>query len=169
MIEEWKTIEGYEGMYRVSNLGRVQTCSVPGGKARAGWRDLTIGYSREGYHLVYLWDKSRPLAQRRVRRLVHQLVATYFVPATEPHKNCVNHINGVKTDNRPCNLEWCTKSENMRHAWRTGLCKAPKLTPDAVRQIRAATGTDTSIARAFGVSQPLITKIRAHKIWRNVE
>jgi len=112
---------------------------------------------------VYLWSRKAG----RVRRLVHQLVAEAFIPKVAG-KDCVNHLNGVVSDNRVENLEWCTRQENMQHAWRTGLCKPQKLTPDLVREILSCGGLDTEVAKRFGVSQVLVTKIRARKIWKSV-
>lgn len=117
-----------------------------------------------GYLTVSLWDSAR---RQPTPWLVHRLVAFNFVPLVVG-KPCINHIDGNKMNNCWQNLEWCTRNENMRHAWRTGLCKPPKLTPDQVLEIRACGGLDTEVANRFRVSQVLVTKIRAYKVWKNV-
>lgn len=71
------------------------------------------GRIKNGYHLICVSGVWKP---------VHRYVAETFIPKVEG-KTYVNHINGIKSDNRVENLEWCTHTENMRHAWDTGLCK----------------------------------------------
>lgn len=167
-MTEWRLIPGYDGLYRVSNDGRVQSCSSssPRRGGRGAWWDMSLTPDRIGYPLVYLWDRTKH--PHRVRRLVHQLVAELFLPVPSAERTCVNHLNGIKDDNRAENLEWCTRLENMRHAWTTGLCRPQKLTADAVREILTCGGNDTTTAARFGVSQVLVTKIRARKLWRHV-
>jgi hypothetical protein len=162
----WEYIPCFGDRYRVSNHGQVESCHVKGTRGKRGeWWPLAQPKDRHGYPLVYLWDSAK---SRRVRRLVHQLVAEAFVPNL-CFRECVNHKNGRKDDNRAVNLEWISRADNMRHAWKTGLCVAPKLTAHDVLEIRRCGGTDTATAERFGVSQVLVTKIRANKIWRGIQ
>lgn len=97
--EEWRDIPGYESLYQVSNHGRVK-----------GPRGVLRPFlSRDGYLI-----NTASLSRGRVRTGVHRLVALAFIPNPEG-KPQINHINGIKTDNRPENLEWVTCSENNLH------------------------------------------------------
>jgi hypothetical protein len=76
---------------------------------------LKPGLDTKGYKQVNLSKNGKVYTCR-----VHRLVAKTFIPNTD-NKPCINHINGIRTDNRIDNLEWCTKSENAIHAYNTGL------------------------------------------------
>lgn len=125
MKEIWKDIVGYEGLYQVSNLGRVKSLNK-----MAGWSDraekILTPRKIQGYLIAHLGccNKFKNMS-------VHRLVATAFIPNRE-NKPCVNHIDGNKLNNNVENLEWCTRSENDRHAFRTGLRFAPKYWKDKV-------------------------------------
>lgn len=115
-MEIWKPIEGHPN-YEVSSEGRIkskdQTVRGPHGstQVRKG-RILKPWQSTNGYLMIQLTNNKRVM--------VHREVAKAFVE--NPHnKQCVNHINGDKTDPRAINLEWVTYSENMVHAKETGL------------------------------------------------
>ena len=109
MEEIWRDIEGYEGLYQVSNFGRVKTFKWGNKKI------MRMGTTNFGYHSVQITKdgigKHFP---------VHRLVALNFIPNPE-NKRCVNHIDGNKTNNKLENLEWCTYSENNKHAYKLGL------------------------------------------------
>lgn len=105
-MEEWKDIEGYEGIYQVSDTGKVRV------KRTGLIRSLVLG--KTGYYKVSLKAGHSKTID------VHRLVATAFIPNPEGKKE-VNHINGIKTDNRAENLEWVTRNENTAHAIKTGL------------------------------------------------
>ena len=106
MKEIWKDVKGYEGMYCVSNFGRVKSFK------RKKAMILKPFYNMDGYLNVELRDsKSRKTIS------VHRLVAIAFVP-NPLNKPQVNHIDEVKTNNNISNLEWVTQKENMNHGTR---------------------------------------------------
>lgn len=120
-VEEWKEIEGYNGEYEVSNLGRVRSLDmiVFGGRAyyEKKGRVLSPGLASGGYYSVSLKGKTYKVCR---------LVAKAFC---EGYKKglVVNHINGIKTDDFSNNLEWVSSSENNKHALKTGLRDMSKI------------------------------------------
>lgn len=107
MTEEfWKDIKGYEGLYQVSNLGRVKSLK------RGSERILKPRVKSSGYIEVVLYKNSKP---KNIR--VNRLVAQTFIPNPED-KPQVNHIDEDKTNNMVSNLEWVTAKENMNHGTR---------------------------------------------------
>lgn len=121
MEEIWKDIQGYEGLYQVSNLGRIKRLSyytdnlLTNGKSFHKERIKKQSYDKDGYLYCTIWDKDKSKLIRS-----HRAVCTAFIP-NELNKSCVNHKNGIKHDNRLENLEWATNSENDLHAYKTGL------------------------------------------------
>lgn len=111
MVEIWAPVAGYEGLYEVSNLGRVKSLSrvQPDGRRRSE-RILRLNLAWNGYLRVALCRFGV------VKHLpAHRLVADAFCERREGCES-VNHRDGVKTNNEHSNLEWCTKSENSCHA-----------------------------------------------------
>ncbi len=116
--EIWRDIAGYEGLYQVSNLGRVKSLERPvaaksGTKRTVRERILKSAPDRDGYLLVNLYDSSRKMKTF----LVHRLVCEAFHENPE-NKPCVNHIDENKVNNAESNLEWCTVAENNAHGTR---------------------------------------------------
>ena len=108
--EVWRDIEGYEGLYQVSSEGRVKSLKR---KMRKNERILKPTYNDRGYLYVDLCAGGK-----RKRFYAHRLVCQAFHenPDNKPE---VNHINENASDNRACNLEWCTRRENNNHGTRT--------------------------------------------------
>lgn len=120
--EEWRPIQGYEGIYEVSNLGNIRSLDRYINTMNNGTlctrfckgRLLKIDYDKDGYARINLHFKQDK------RFGVHRLVASAFIP-NPANKPTVNHINGNKFDNRVENLEWATYQEQNDHAVSIGL------------------------------------------------
>lgn len=173
-LEEWRDIEGYEGLYQVSNLGNVRGLDRINSYGRfVCGRTLVATPSTSGYPYVTLWAHGEPY-----RVTVHLLVLRAFKGQAEDMQ--CNHINGVKTDNRLENLEWCTPSQNTRHAFRLGLATghkgekngASKLVRSQVREIRrlyeGGEHTQQMIADMFGISDAMVSYIVNRVKWTHV-
>lgn len=171
-IETWKDIEGYEGLYRISSLGRVESSLV--NKKGTGWRVLDGNKDFKGYCRVTLYKGKNKLARK-----IHRLVAMAFIPNPENKKE-VNHINGLKADNRVENLEWATLQENMAHAYKNNLIPVmggekngqAKINESDVRTIRSLYQSGKhykEIAKMYLLSNCHIHKIATNKLWKNVK
>ena len=113
MSEEWRDVIGYEGLYQVSDQGRVK--SFKWNKERF----LKPSMDKDGYLLVNLCAGGKPKTLK-----VHRLVCEAFHENPD-NKPQVNHINEDKTDNRACNLEWCTCKQNVNHGSRNERVSKP--------------------------------------------
>lgn len=124
MKEIWKDIKGYEGLYQISNLGRVKSL---GNEYRKKEKYLKLQYSRDGYQRLGLRKSGVAKCE-----YIHRLVAIAFIP-NPLNKPQVNHIDGNKQNNKVNNLEWVTPFENTHHAYKNNLVphkneKTPKKT-----------------------------------------
>lgn len=110
MIEIWKDIVGYEGLYQISNKGRVKSfhnrCSY---KVSEIYKIRALTISENGYFTITLYKNGV-----RSFRKVHRLVAEAFIP-NPLNKYTVNHKDFIKTNNYTSNLEWMTIKENIHH------------------------------------------------------
>lgn len=110
--EIWRDVVGYEGQYMVSNLGRLKSIS----RRVNTWN----GYKTLPEKILIVKAQKNGYAKHTYLGLVHRLVARAFIPCSD-YNLVINHKNGIKTDNRVENLEWCTHKENAEHAIKTGL------------------------------------------------
>ena len=163
-----KKISGYEG-YTISGDGSVFNEKLQ--------RPLKGRVGKNGYKNFVLTKNGNS-----TRFYAHRLIAEAFIPNPE-NKPCINHKNGIKTDNRIENLEWCTYSENIQHAYDNGLRTynvpdnsgenhgSSKLTDNDVLDIRNAYPlgfTQQQMADAYGVSRSLIGGILRGDRWSHI-
>lgn len=119
LVEEWRPVKGYEGEYEVSNHGNVRSLDR---RVKHGWcglqtfrgRVLKLNQHSGGYLKVKLRGGKQ-------EDYAHRLVAKAFIGDPPEGMTEVNHKNGIKTDNRVENLEWCSRQGNVDHAVATGL------------------------------------------------
>lgn len=118
--EVWKDIPHYEGLYQISNFGRVKALARRRENHTHGvWiqpeQIMSVRLNKDGYECVCLTPKN---GKRKTER-VHRLVALAFIPNPDK-KPEVNHINCIRDDNRVKNLEWVTRQENIAHTVKCG-------------------------------------------------
>lgn len=161
--EIWKTIDGYEN-YQVSNFGNVKSLNYRNTKTQKILKNIKM---KIGYNSVTINKKIF---------YVHRLVAIHFIE--NPFKKReVNHINGIKDDNRIENLEWTTHSENMKHAFNTKLnipkrgeeAFFAKLTNKEVIEIRNNNSISMrKLAKQYNISHQVISEIKNYKSWKHI-
>lgn len=124
MMENWKTIPGTRNLYEASTLGRIRSLDRIilklnrwgyMGEIKKKGRVLKPWIDSNGYPVIYI-----AYPGRREAINIHRLIALTFLNGSGEGKD-VNHKDGVKTNNSPENLEWCTRKENMAHAKAIGL------------------------------------------------
>jgi len=168
-MEVWKDVPNYEGLYQVSSFGRVR--SLPR-KHSPTIRIMKLMVNSRGYLVIIL---SKYGVKKGFK--LHRLIAEAFIPNSYS-KPQVNHIDGDKRNNSLSNLEWCTSSENIRHAFDTGLkfaCKGEDhgrstLTRDQAEEIKYE-HKDLSviqIAELYGITRGAIYHIRKGRTWSHI-
>ena len=112
--EEWRDVVGYEGLYQVSNQGRVKSLERKNSHGRTVKERILKGTpDKDGYLKIGLYGSTG----KQKWFQVHRLVGEAFIQNPD-EKPQINHINEIKTDNRACNLEWCTCKQNINHGSR---------------------------------------------------
>lgn len=119
-MEEWKDIVGFEGLYKVSNMGRVMSFNRPRGIGRrAEGRILKLAHYTNGYLWITLCKDKQHHAFS-----ISRLVAKHFVPNPKGYPE-VNHIDEDKENNRADNLEWCDRKYNCNYGHRNDPISSP--------------------------------------------
>lgn len=159
LVETWRDVKEYTGVYQVSSFGRVRSLDrmrLTKGGALAPLRGKVMKQktSKCGYKVIHLRrdDKvSHPI--------VHRLVALAFIPVVEG-KETVNHKDGNKENNNVSNLEWATSSEQMLHAISIGLTElrgAPKFSKEFKQKVydyyHANKISISELAKMFSISE----------------
>lgn len=167
----WALIGGSSN-HRITVYGKIQTRIGRGGLLLPDWADMKTYTDRSGYE-----HGGIRVNNRKEHVKPHRLIAMYFIfnPEELP---VVNHKNGIKTDNRIENLEWCTALQNSQHAILNGLkaingskCKQAKLSEGEVKDIKYLINLgikEKEIARKYGVQRAAISKIKHGRSWKHV-
>lgn len=136
MIEIWKDVKGYNGLYQVSNYGNIKSLSRiivrSNGNYSSKEKLLEPQIIKNGYLVVRLKKNGN-----RSTKLINRLVAESFIPNPED-KLEVNHKDLNKLNNHVDNLEWSTRSENMKHAYKNGVVDINK----AIDKLKTVTKND---------------------------
>ncbi len=170
---KWREVEGYSGVYEVSDDGRVRSVDrIDNAGRQLASRELTqFRHHKSGHMVVTLCTGGKPKS-----KFVHRLVLEAFLGACPSGMECC-HLNGDPSDNRVSNLRWGTRKENKRQGVFLG--ESPrgskngnaKLNPDKVREIRDLFQrgvTQKNIAIKFDIHPRYVSLITSRKRWNHV-
>ena len=174
--EEWKDIPEFEGVFQISNLGRVKSLTRHVNTYRKGRTVKSIIRKQKKHPSGYLYIGLRKNNHNYTFK-VHRLVAKAFVPNPE-NKPEVNHKKGIKIDNRYFELEWNTSKENSKHKIENGLYTSvkgidhycAKLTEQDVLEIReiGSSKTQRELSKKYNIHHSKISSILNRKSWSHI-
>ena len=156
-MENWKEIKN-GNYYQISNLGNVRSLNY---KNTGLTKILKQSNHKDGYKIISIYFNK---IRKTVR--IHRLVANAFIENIY-NKSEVNHINGIKDDNRVENLEWCTHSENIIHSYKMGLQVGlkrtnnpnSKITEKQINEIVNSSLTQRELAKIYNITQSNVSYI----------
>lgn len=176
--ELWKPMLNYEDLYEVSNLGRIKSVTRNnidsiGRNVQRRSQIIKSIPKKIGYCFINVYRDGK-----RYKYNTHKIVALTWIPNPE-NKYTINHINGVKHDNRVENLEWCTVKENVHHAIATGLSKRKGtdntnacLDEKQVVEIRSSyikkKGNIKKLSEKYKVSTSIISDVVNNRTYNNI-
>ena len=165
-MEIWKNVVGFEEQYEISNLGNLRSKERfvkhwRGGERKYKSNVKNIRLNDKGYFRCNLKNEGK-----RYDFTIHKLVALAFLP-NEENKPFVNHKNGIKTDNRVENLEWCSASENVTHAVKNRLIKT-KLTDEQAKEIFNSHLSHRKLAKLYNVTSSIVCRIKNKKAYKHL-
>jgi len=168
MQEIFKDIKGYEGLYQLSNLGRI--------KSTIHAKEKFLKVQNQEYEFYPYYTLYKGNGKKNFR--IHRLVALHFMP-NPFNKPCINHIDGNKNNYSLDNLEWVTHSENTKHAFKIGSMShvgekhsRTKLKDADILEIRnldkTTNYTTKELARKYKITGATIRKIITRETWRHI-
>lgn len=178
--EIWRPVNQYEGLYEVSNMGRVRSLDritnyIDGRVRKFNGRMISPRKAGAGYYQVGLSNNGS-----KKRDYIHRLVAEAFIPNPKNLPE-VNHLDGNKLNNRLSNLEWTTSSENKKHAYmmnlrgpvdvkgvKNGRAKIDEEDVIYIREQREKGVPRKPLAEKFGLNVSTITRITNRQLWKEV-
>lgn len=172
-MEVFKDVVGYEGFYKISNIGNVKSLSrtiLKNGiyPFKSKEKNLKNRFNNNYYYVTLCKNNTYKTFRN------HRLIAMAFIPNPN-NKPMVNHINGIKTDNRIENLEWCTSKENVNHAISTGLINQngvnsinSRLTEKEILEIRSLNLPHLEISEKYNISKSYVSSIKRRRTWKHI-
>ena len=162
--EEWKTLDSPFDIYEISNYGRVRNAKTGHFKK--------LSKNERGYWVVDF----EVAGGARSKTRVHRLIARHFIFNPDPsNKTEVNHKDGDTSNLDISNLEWCSKKENMDHAWENSLLASVKISKEKAEELcialtrRKADGKSLRVvAEEHQVPLTLVERISARKTWLRI-
>lgn len=166
-METWKPIPNFENEYEVSSLGNIRSIDryvnhyIKNAKRLYKGKQKALRFDKDGYLRCTLKKDGKKFNFR-----VNRLVAIAFIKNSD-NKNIVNHINGIKSDNRIENLEWVTNSENIIHAVKNRFIKT-SLTDEEAIEIFNSRLSNRKLGIIYNINSTIVWRIKNKKAYRHL-